>query len=502
MYYPDLTEFKAQAKKGTVIPVYREILADQETTVSAFRKIDDKVYSFLLESVEGGEKWGRYSFVGIKPSVIFRVLGEQVSVEENGNTTSFPHQGDPLNCLRKLMERYRPVTVNDLPRFFGGAVGFFAYEMIDYFEKLPPRKNNSFSEEEAIFMITELLLIFDNQKNTIKIIVNTLINEHDDLDELYQGAIKKIEDLIKKLTKEQKKPRSVIREGKISLMPNLGPKEFEEAVLRSKMYIEEGDIIQVVLSRRFTTDKVADDFDLYRALRFINPSPYMFFLRFNGLVIVGSSPEIMVRLTDELAELRPIAGTRGRGKTESEDRRLADELLNDPKERAEHVMLVDLGRNDLGRIARVGSVQVNELMVVERYSHVMHLVSHIQAYLEKDKDAYDVIKATFPAGTLTGAPKVRAMEIIREMEPVNRGPYGGAVGYIGFNGNMDLAITIRTIFVKDEKIYLQAGAGIVADSDPQRELEEVDNKAKGMVKALELAARGLELYSSENAGDN
>ena len=314
------------------------------------------------------------------------------------------------------------------------------------------------------------------------------------LENLYQGAIQKIEDLIKRLTREQKTTPPLSREGKISLKPDLEPKEFAEKVLRAKSYIEEGDIIQVVLSRRFTTSKAADEFDLYRALRFINPSPYMFFLRFNGLVIVGSSPEVMVRLTDGLAELRPIAGTRKRGRTESEDRCLADELLNDPKERAEHVMLVDLGRNDLGRIARVGSVQVNELMVVERYSHVMHLVSHIQAYLEKDKDAFDVIKATFPAGTLTGAPKVRAMEIIRELEPVNRGPYGGAVGYIGFNGNMDMAITIRTIFIKDEKIYLQAGAGIVADSDPQRELEEVDNKIKGMIKALELAARGLELY--------
>ena len=502
MYYPVLSEFKVQSEKGTVIPVYREILADQETPVSAFRKIDDKVYSFLLESVEGGEKWGRYSLVGIKPSVIFRVAGEQVIVEEKGNKTLFSHQGDPLGCLRKVMERYRPVMVKDLPRFFGGAVGFFAYEMIDYFEKLPPRKEDSFCAEEAIFMITELLLIFDNQKKTIKIIANTLLNEHNDLEALYRAAIQKIEDLIKRLTREQKTTTPIIREGKIFLTPTLEPKEFEEAVLRSKSYIEEGDIIQVVLSRRFTTDKVADEFDLYRALRFINPSPYMFFLRFNGLVIVGSSPEVMVRLTDGLAELRPIAGTRKRGSSESEDRSLADELLNDPKERAEHVMLVDLGRNDLGRIARIGSVQVNELMVVERYSHVMHLVSHIQAYLEKDKDAFDVIKATFPAGTLTGAPKVRAMEIIRELEPVNRGPYGGAVGYIGFNGNMDMAITIRTIFVKDEKIYLQAGAGIVADSDPQRELEEVDNKAKGMVKALELAARGLELYSSETAGND
>lgn len=503
MYYPDLTEFKAQAEKGTVIPVYREILADMETPVSAFRKIDDGLYSFLLESVEGGEKWGRYSFLGINPSVIFRVGGGQVSVEENSKKTSFPHEGDPLGCLRRLLGQYRSVSIEGLPRFYGGAVGFLSYEMADYLEKLPPKKEVSFCPEEAIFMITELLLIFDNQKKTIKIIAHTFINGEDTVEDLYQNSIRKIEDLIKKLTIDKKSNTTFKEGGKgCFFKPDMGSKEFEEKILRAKSYIEEGDIIQVVLSRRFETSKKADEFDLYRALRLINPSPYMFFLRFNGLAIVGSSPEVMVRLTDGLVELRPIAGTRKRGKNESEDRRLADELLNDPKERAEHVMLVDLGRNDLGRIARVGSVQVNELMVVERYSHVMHLVSHIQAYLEKDKDAFDVIKATFPAGTLTGAPKIRAMEIIREMEPVNRGPYGGAVGYIGFNGNMDMAITIRTIFVKDEKIYLQAGAGIVADSDPQRELEEVDNKIKGMVKALELAARGLELDGALDEHDD
>jgi len=498
MYYPDFSEFKSQARKGTVVPVYREILADQETPVSAFRKLDDKNYAFLLESVEGGEKWGRYSFVGVSPSVIFKIMGPEVLIEEKGDKSRLLHGGDPLNIFRKLMRKYQPVEVKELPRFFGGAVGFFAYEMVDFFEKLPPRKQESFCAEEAIFMITEVLLIFDNQKKTIKIVANTLIDESDNLEAIYQDAIQKIESLIEKLNQEKKYSLVVNPKVKISLKANLGAKEFVEKVNRAKVYIEEGDIIQVVLSRRFTTDKVADEFDLYRALRFINPSPYMFFLRFPNLVMVGSSPEVMVRLTEGLVEVRPIAGTRKRGKTEREDCRLADELLNDPKEKAEHIMLVDLGRNDLGRIAQVGSVQVNELMVVERYSHVMHLVSHIQAYLEKGKDAFEVIKATFPAGTLTGAPKVRAMEIIRELEPMDRGPYGGAVGYIGFNGNLDLAITIRSIFVKDDKVYLQAGAGIVADSDPERELEEVENKVKGMVKALELAARGLELYPETN----
>lgn len=494
MYHPDLADFKAYAEKGSVIPVYREILADMETPVSAFRKIDDGRYSFLLESVEGAEKWGRYSFLGINPSVIFRVEGSQVSVERNGKKISCPHEDDPLGCLKRLLGQYRSVSVEGLPRFYGGAVGFLSYEMADYLEKLPPKKEVSYCPEEAIFMITELLLIFDNQKKTIKIIAHTFINGEDAVEDLYQSSIRKIESLINTLTVDQK-PITFFKGGGRGnfLKPDMGSKEFAKKIQRAKSYIEEGDIIQVVLSRRFEASKNVDVFDLYRALRLINPSPYMFFLRFNGLVIVGSSPEVMVRLTDGLAELRPIAGTRKRGRTESEDRRLADELLNDPKEKAEHVMLVDLGRNDLGRIARVGSVQVNELMVVERYSHVMHLVSHIQAYLEKDKDAFDLIKATFPAGTLTGAPKIRAMEIIRELEPASRGPYGGAVGYFGFNGNMDMAITIRTIFVKDEKIYLQAGAGIVADSDPQKEIEEVDNKIKGMIKALELAARGLTL---------
>jgi len=493
MYYPSFSTFKDQAKKGNLIPVYKELVADLETPVSAFKKIDDGSYSFLLESVEGGEKWGRYSFLGNGPSIIFRVAGEQVVIEKNNKKTTFYHKGDPLSWLSKLLKEYRPASDDGLSRFYGGAVGFFAYEMVDYFEKLPERKEESFCKEEAIFMITETLIVFDNQKHIMKIIANTLINREDDIEGLYQGAIEKIEAIIRKLKTNQKPKATFSGEGRLSLFPNIDSREFKDKVVKAKDYIEAGDIIQVVLSRRFETNKTADEFDIYRALRLINPSPYMFFLRFNEVILVGSSPEVLVRLTDGLVELRPIAGTRRRGKDEQEDRRLADELLNDEKERAEHIMLVDLGRNDLGRIARVGSVQVNELMVVERYSHVMHLVSNIQAYLEDGKDAFDVIRATFPAGTLTGAPKVRAMEIIRELEPVNRGPYGGAVGYFGFNENMDMAITIRTIFIKGDKVYLQAGAGIVADSDPEKELEEVDNKVRGMIKALELAERGLEL---------
>jgi anthranilate synthase component 1 len=391
------------------------------------------------------------------------------------------------------MRAYRPVGAERLPRFYGGAVGFFSFEMADFFESLPQRRERSFCHEEAVFIITELILIFDNQKHTLTIVANTPVNNNADLATLYEGAIDKIENLADKLRLPQRRASAPATDRNYSLGPNTKPEEFIEKVKRAKYYIQEGDVIQVVLSRRFETSKVADEFDLYRALRFINPSPYMFFLRLDELSLVGSSPEVMVRLTDGSVELRPIAGTRRRGKTEREDRHLADELLSDPKEKAEHVMLVDLGRNDLGKVARVGSVQVNELMVCERYSHVMHLVSHIQAYLEKDKDCFDVVKATFPAGTLTGAPKVRALEIIRELEPGDRGPYGGAVGYFGFNGNMDMGITIRTLFIQGDRIYLQAGAGIVADSEPEKELEEVDNKIRGMVKALEMAARGLEI---------
>lgn len=493
MYYPSFSDFKVLAQRGNLIPVYKELLADEETPVSAFRKIDDGRHSFLLESVEGGEKWARYSFLGTGPSTVFKVTWEHIIMEQCSNLTVLPHRGDPLSFLRNIMTAYHPAGGADLPRFYGGAVGFLGYEMIDYFEKLPERKKESLCEEEAVFLLTDHLLIFDNQKHTIKVVAHTTIGEEEDLETIYQTAVQKIEKVIEKLKNNIDQDNSSPKPGRIDLRPTVTPEEFLRSVAKAKKYIEEGDIIQVVLSRRFEANMVADEFDIYRALRFINPSPYMFFLRLQGLTLVGSSPEVLVRSTDGLLELRPIAGTRKRGRSESEDRQLAHDLLNDPKEKAEHVMLVDLGRNDLGRIARTGSVQVNELMVVERYSHVMHLVSHIQAYLEKNKDAFDVLKSTFPAGTLTGAPKIRAMEIIRELEPENRGPYGGAVGYFGFNGNLDMGITIRTIVIKGEKMYLQAGAGIVADSDPQRELEEVDNKIKGMVRALELAAGGLEL---------
>ncbi|MBN2467704.1 MAG: anthranilate synthase component I [Deltaproteobacteria bacterium] len=493
MYKPSLSEFRALAEKGNVIPVYKELLADVETPVSAFKKIDDGEYSFLFESVEGGEKWARYSFLGVAPSLIFRVAGPQVIIEKKGRRHAYPHNGDPLGELKKILNEYRPVASGELPRFYGGAVGFFAFELAGYYETLPESREEGFCGEDAVLMISDLVIIFDNEKHTLRIVANSLVNDEDEIEDLYQEALEKIEGVIEKLRGDKRLSEISRRGDKVFVRADTGPAEYREKVTKAKHYIEEGDVIQVVLARRFETDKVANEFDVYRALRLINPSPYMFFLRLNELVMVGASPEVLVRLTDGVVELRPIAGTRKRGGDEKEDRRLVDDLLSDPKERSEHVMLVDLGRNDLAKIAEVGSVQVNELMVVERYSHVMHLVSHIQAHLQKGKDGFEVIKAVLPAGTLSGAPKIRAMEIIKELEPKRRGPYGGAVGYVGFNGNMDLCIAIRTIFFKEGKVYLQAGAGIVADSDPRKELEEVDNKVKGMVAALELAAGGLEL---------
>lgn len=493
MYYPTFNEFSAHAQKGNLIPVHRELLADVETPVSAFRKIDDCSYAFLLESVEGGEHWGRYSVLGTGASMVFRVRGEQVAVERNGGRREIPHHGDPLSVLRRLFRECRLVADPELPRFCGGAVGFFAYELAKYFETLPETKKASFSDAAAVFVVPEVLVVFDNRRHTMTLIAHAELEPGCDLKERYAKAIQLIEVVAGKLQRTFTPPTGGSASESLVVRSSLEAHEYISKVQRAKKYLTQGDIIQVVLSRRFEVRQSVDAFELYRALRSINPSPYLFFLRLNGLVLVGASPEVLVRLTDRLAELRPITGTRKRGKNETEDRELADELLSDAKEKAEHVMLVDLGRNDLGKVARIGSVQVNEFMVVERYSHVMHLVSHVQAYLAEGKDAFDLIQAVFPAGTVTGAPKVRAMEIIRELEPMDRGPYAGAVGYIGFNGNMDMCISIRSLFIKDGIIYFQAGAGVVADSDPERELEEVDHKVMGVVKALELAARGLEL---------
>ncbi|HPL62549.1 MAG TPA: anthranilate synthase component I [Syntrophales bacterium] len=486
MYSPDFETFRKLAEKGNLIPVYREIIADTETPVSALMKLDTD-RTFLLESVEGGEKWGRYSFLGTDPRLVFRVRGEYVIIEENGNLSSFRHEGDPLGFLKKILGAYRPVPVPGIPRFYGGAVGYLGYEMIRHFENLPSRAEDDLGTDDAVFVVTDSLAVFDNVRHTIKL-VSCVHIDGSDLKTAYESAAQKIESLAERLASPLSSPAGPNGIGSAALTPNMPAESFRSIVDRARQYILQGDAIQVVVSQRFETEKFSSEIDLYRALRYVNPSPYLFYLRLGDLTLIGSSPEVMVRLEEGTAELRPIAGTRRRGATEQEDRRLSNELLDDPKEKAEHVMLVDLGRNDLGRIAETGSVQVTQLMIVEKYSHVMHLVSNIRAQLAAGRDAFDVIRASFPAGTLTGAPKIRAMEIIDELEPVRRGPYGGAVGYFSYTGNMDFCITIRTMLVRNGKIYIQAGAGIVADSNPEAEYSETLSKAEGLAQALRLAA--------------
>ncbi|OGL43791.1 MAG: anthranilate synthase component I [Candidatus Schekmanbacteria bacterium RBG_16_38_10] len=490
MFYPDFKEFKRKARKGNLIPVYKEIYADMETPVSAFCKIDDGVFSFLLESVEGGEKWARYSFLGSSPSMIFKSKGSEITIISNKKKKRFRNEDDPLSALRDIMEGFKTVKVHGLPRFFGGAVGFIGYDFVRFFEKIPDYRSDELNLPDAYFMLTDTLLIFDNVSHKIKIVSNCYIDSGKNLGQLYRQAQRKITNLIEKLRKKNVEKTWIEQKHstkKIALKSNFSKKSFENMIIKAKGYVKRGDLIQVVLSQRMKTRIKKSPFDVYRALRIVNPSPYMFYLKFDEFCMVGSSPEVLVRVEDNKVELRPIAGTRKRGETEQEDRKLENELLSDTKERAEHIMLVDLGRNDLGRIAKTGSVEVNELMVVERYSHVMHIVSNIRGILDDGKNAFDVIRACFPAGTVTGAPKVRAMEIIEELEPTKRGPYAGAVGYFSFTGNMDTCITIRTLYFKNNEVYIQAGAGIVFDSKPELEYKETINKAKAMVKALELA---------------
>jgi len=493
MIFPALDEFKTKLQNGNLVPVWEEILADFDTPVSAFKKIESGEHSFLFESVEGGEKWAQYSFIGSDVSVIFRSKGDSIEIIEDGNTTKL--SGDPINELRTLLSKYNPVETPELPRFHGGALGYFTYDIVRFVENLPEDTEDDLNLWDSYYVITDSLVIFDNINNTIKIIANAFVPEGSDPEEAYNKACEKIAE-IKKRLKSPLADNSHYSTGanestEVELSSNFEKEAYKDAVLKTKEYIYSGDIIQAVIAQRWNTELTVDTFDLYRSLRLLNPSPYMFYLKLEDQILVGSSPEVMVRTEGTHVESRPIAGTRPRGKTEAEDNGLADELLADPKERAEHIMLVDLARNDLGRIADIGSVVVDEFMTIERYSHVMHIVSNVVAKLAPDKDAFDVIKATFPAGTLSGAPKVRAMEIIEETEPNRRGAYGGAVGYFSYSGNSDTCITIRTFVIKNNKIYIQAGAGIVADSDPETEYFETVNKVKALVKAVELAKGGL-----------
>ncbi len=503
MIHPDLETFRERCRQGNLVPVWREILADMETPVSAFKKISESENAFLLESVEQGEHLGRYSFLGCDPEVVFKCKGKEVKILYRGNEEDFHSSSDPLESLKEFMTRYKPVVDPDLPRMpmTGGAVGYFSYDMVRHWENLPDSNPDDLRLPDAFFCLTDTLIVFDHVMRRMFLISNAHVHM-DDPDRAYEQAVHKISLLHERLRaplpprSERDEAPSEGMEAKSgsgdAIQSNCTREGFEAAVEKAKEYIRAGDIFQVVLSQRFWRTYTGDPFDLYRALRAINPSPYMYYLQLGDLRIAGSSPEILINLTDEEVCVRPIAGTRPRGRTVEEDLALEKELLADPKELAEHTMLLDLGRNDVGRVAEYGTVRVDDRMVIERYSHVMHIVSQVKGRLRKGLNAFDVLRAGFPAGTVSGAPKIRAMEIIDELENVRRGPYAGALGYVSFSGALETAITIRTMIVQNDTVYVQAGAGIVADSVPALEYQETQNKARGMLRAVDMACRGLD----------
>jgi anthranilate synthase component 1 len=503
VYTPSKESFLASARRGNLIPVWRELLADQETPVSAYAKIrralreqDHASHTYLLESVEGGERVGRYSFIGGAPRAIFRAYGRRVEIQTSDGAVAVEPDAEPLAALREYMKRFRPVPDPALPRFTGGAVGFLGYDCIALFEpRVPVRTDQAIRAPDMVFMITDALVIFDHVRHVIQVVANAFVEG--DPASAYAAAQATIDHLCAALQQPFRGRLVDTRRASDRPAPrsNVSREKFEHAVRRAQEYIRAGDIIQAVLSQRFEFDYRGDSLDVYRALRSVNPSPYMFCLDLGDSALVGSSPEIHVRCEEGRVEVRPIAGTRRRSADPGEDARLEAELLADPKERAEHIMLVDLARNDIGRVCRFDSVRVPELMVIERYSHVMHIVSDVVGQLDDRHDIYDLMRATFPAGTVSGAPKIRAMEIIAELETSRRGPYAGAVGYFSFGGNLDSCITIRTIVLDEGKAFVQAGAGIVADSDPAAEYEETRNKAMGLFTALALARR----FTEENA---
>jgi anthranilate synthase component 1 len=502
MYSPTLAEFLKLATQGNLIPVTRRLLADIETPLSAYRKIRGQGESFLFESVEGGEHLGRYSFVGCNPRAVIRQEGNRVQLIANGKVQKtflvgasgasgeVPSVRDGLDVVELAMKEFRPVAVPGLPRFTGGAVGFIGYEFIHDVEPVVPRPPaDELQTPVMYFLIADQLLVFDRVAQTLTVLVNAVLEDAASPEEAYENATGEIERLVALLEQSSEHhPVTLPAEvPHISFESNVPREKFFENVLKAKQYITSGDIIQVVGSQRFSTPVKAAPLDVYRAARSVNPSPYMFLLELDGFALVGASPEIHVRCEERRVEIRPIAGTRRRGGTPEEDKALEEELLADPKERAEHVMLVDLARNDLGRVCDFGTVQVKDLMIIERYSHVMHIVSQVEGKLSGNKTPYDLMRATFPAGTLSGAPKIRAMQIIAELEQTARGPYGGCVGYFSFNGNLDCCITIRTALLKGGKAYVQAGGGWVNDSTPEGEYQETVNKAKAMLKAVALA---------------
>jgi anthranilate synthase component 1 len=488
-------EFVELARRSTFVPVCKEIMADLLTPVSAFLKIAEHAdYAFLLESVEGGERVARYSFLGKDPFLVLRAVDGGTIVERAGETET--RQEAFLSVLREVMARFQAPVVPDLPRFTGGAVGYLGYDAARWFEptlertwRRVPRAPDG-GEDEAGFMLFDTVLAFDHVKHRILIIANARVSPDEDLESLYQFARARIAFVERELERALSTPEPR-RAGPPALRSNVSREAFEEAVRRLQEHIAAGDIYQAVLSQRFETEVATDPFTIYRALRHVNPSPYMYFLRMGDLAILGSSPEMLVRVEGRHVETHPIAGTRPRGRNEEEDLRLAEELKRNEKERAEHVMLVDLGRNDLGRVCEYGSVRVSQFMALERYSHVMHLVSTVEGRLAEGRDRLDALVACFPAGTVSGAPKLRAMELVAELEPTRRGIYAGAIGYVDFAGNLDCCIAIRTITVRGQRAAVQAGAGVVADSDPAAEYEETRAKAQALVQAIEMAQAEL-----------
>jgi anthranilate synthase component 1 len=482
---PLFSEFKQMAQQGNLIPVYQEFLADTETPVSAYLKLRDGSYSYLLESADGGKRWGRYSFIGCKPYLSVVSRDRDVEIWQEDAQEILKKTGNPLDILRELSAKFRPVTVKDLPPFQGGLVGYCNYDLIRKWEHLPGIAPVDHKLPEAVFTACRRLIIFDHFTHMVKVVAFAHLERKKDLEQAYRRACREVTETVEQL--QGPLPSSLKDEPLLlsDLRSNFLREDFEEAVRKAKEYIVAGDVIQVVLSQKFSGEISGEDFSLYRNLRSVNPSPYMFYLNFGDIKLIGASPEILVRLTDGKIELRPIAGTRPRGATPEEDKAFEKDLLADPKERAEHIMLVDLGRNDVGKVAAPGSVKVPRLMEIERYSHVMHIVSRVEGVMKPETDCFDLFMSAFPAGTVSGAPKIRAMEIISELESSPRGPYAGAVGYFGFNGNMDFCITIRTITIMKDRLSIQVGAGIVYDSSPENEYEETLRKAGAMFKAIE-----------------
>jgi len=495
MYFPKPQAFAEMIGSSDLVPVHRTIIADLDTPLTIFAKVaGNDPHAFLFESMEGGEKWGRYSFIGLDPLLTFTSVRDLVRIEYPGLVNGGDERlgVNPLAELRQLLASFTVSNAPGLPRFYGGAVGFLGYDMVRFMEKLPDR-HPPLDLPDSSFMVPGIVLIHDAVQQNLTIVCNVWKKGPDSVEHLYNQACRRIEEIIDRLQQPISR-QFVIQEEPVEahrFSSNMDEASFGAMVERAKEYILAGDIIQVVLSQRFHAESELKPFALYRALRHINPSPYLFYLRQGDMVLIGSSPEILVRLEEGNIELRPIAGTRKRGTTPEEDLALEQELLADPKERAEHLMLVDLGRNDVGRVAESGTVTVRDLLVIERYSHVMHIVSGVHGKLQSGRDQFDVMEACFPAGTVSGAPKIRAMEIIDELEVSRRGPYAGAVGYFGFSGNMDFCITIRTFIIKGRDLWIQAGAGIVADSDPKKEYEETINKAMGLRRAVELAEKGF-----------